>query len=977
MWVSALYGLHSGISMAYEVVWIRLLAVTLGQTLAAMSLVLLAITAGLGLGAALVSQVLRMRLLSPRQLFVSVQLALGVSGAAFPSLLQAGEQLYIALAPSVASSLHAGLRLAVSAALLLPLSCLIGAVFPLLSAGMVSPHVQTAGRGVGRLYWHGLVWSGLGALLTPLWLLRVLGSTYTSLLLGALHGLAALCGRWLHDFSNPAGAPDHTATIRPQTPTYPLVWLVSALLGGGLFTVESIGAKYLWLIVDATVYTEGLLLGMVLLGMGVGTALYGVLRKCHWSAEAVLTGSLILFGGWIVLWLFLAAWVAAAFAALLPWTLAQDASAGRFWALYGALVGVVLGGPASATGMGFPALCELAIRRQTSVTHAIGKLTAWHYVGAGLGTAGTTFLLLPILGMTWSLALLSTVLLLTAVTWWRHTTRWAPQTPWVWASAAGILIGGYWLGRACDVTFQVRAAGAQHRVVLHHEDGSGVVEVYEEQHTGQRLLMSSRLRQEGGDRPEDLRVQRLQGALPVLLHPAPRHMLVVGLGTGISLAASLRSEVEHVTCVELSPGIIKAAALFAQTNNHILTHPQVTLLQQDGRNFMRLSRAHYDLVVQDLFFPYRAGVGNLYTQEHYQRIRARLRPQGRVAQWIALNQVGLVELRSLVRTFTSVFPETSLWLTGGYLLLYGGAEPFSLAWPAFQQRMAADVPVNSTNAADVLSMFIAAGPAVRQWAANATLNTDDTAFIEFHLLWAFATLNTVRLAAENLAALLPLHQPVGDVVTQLTVPEQQQLAPASQAAYWLWHGIIARARGDLEQARQLYERAYALHPVSYQVRSFLAQDLAARGRQALLHGQAAEAETFLRRALTIDAHHAEAQFDLALVQAGHGDDAAAVATLQRLLHTSPTFPHGAFNLGISLYKLARYQEAAEQFKRAVAADPASIDGLFNLANSLAKTGQYAAAIQWYQRTLTLQPDHRLARDNLQAVQDWYWRTPQR
>lgn len=553
-WVGGLYGCHSFTSMAYEVVWISLMAASVGRTLAAMGTVLLVCTAGLGLGAAAVAWWARRYALSTRQLFVGIQMALGFGGAAFPWLLHGADGLYTALAPPAESMLHHGLRLAVSAALLLPLACLIGAVFPLLSASAERPQPRDAGRGLGRLYWRGLFWSGLGALATPLGVLPLLGFTCTSLLLGLLNGLAALGGLWLSDLPLPRAADRPARTVPHQRTAHASICGLSTILGFSLFTVESIGAQYLWLIVDATVYAEGLLLGTVLLGMSAGAAAYPGLRRARWSPEGLLMGGLLLLVLSLALWLLLAAEIAAAFEALLHGTVRQHVSAMAFFAVHGLLVLVVLGGPAGATGLGFPTLCELAIRRHGIVTNAVGGVTAWHYVGAGVGAAGTPFLLLPLIGMTWSLVLLSAVLLLTAA-WWATSTPWKRGRRWCWGGLGVALAALCWLGGTRDVTFRTRAAGVHNRVILHHEDGTGIVEVYEDQQTGHRMLLSSRLRQEGGDRLEDLHVQRLQGALPVLLHPAPRRVLVVGLGTGISLAASLRPEVEQVTCVELSRGV--------------------------------------------------------------------------------------------------------------------------------------------------------------------------------------------------------------------------------------------------------------------------------------------------------------------------------------------------------------------------------------------------------------------------------------
>jgi hypothetical protein len=99
-------------------------------------------------------------------------------------------------------------------------------------------------------------------------------------------------------------------------------------------------------------------------------------------------------------------------------------------------------------------------------------------------------------------------------------------------------------------------------------------------------------------------------------------------------------------------------------------------------------------------------------------------------------------------------------------------------------------------------MFVSASAPVRQWGMAAPVYTDDNAWLEYRTPWAFAALNSVALAVENLAALLPLQRPATEVVTTLTPPERESLTRVSEAARWLWEGIVARARGDLEYARE-------------------------------------------------------------------------------------------------------------------------------------------------------------------------------
>jgi spermidine synthase len=969
-WLGGLYGLHAFTSLAYEMVWMRWLAASLGASLPAMGIVLAVFMGGLGLGAAALAWSARRWRLPAPWLFAGLQGMLGLWGALLPQLLGWLDQLYIAAMPAVESPLHQGLPLIISLMVLLPPACCIGAVFPLLGDVAHGAAQRTTGPGLERLYRAGLLWSGAGAVVTPFALLPMWGLSGTSLLLSALNGLGALGG--LLAFNSPRQAvpePHAAAATQPSAAPRPLL-LLSALLGFCLFAVQLTGAQYLWLVVDATAYAEGIVLGSVLFGMAAGSTIAAARHRAQIAPpRRVLTGLGIIVVAHLI-WLLLAADIARLFEGIIHQSLWVRSSALRYFAAHSALALTVLGGPAFAVGLIWPTLCVLVTRGQPNAVAPLGRLTAWHYLGSVGGATAGAFVMLPTLGVTGSLAALTAVALLACGLLWnpsRHA-RWTQGLAW---GTLGVLaLALFWVAVTVDVTFQAAAAGPHTRVIFHHEDASGIVEVYEDRATGHRTLLSSRLRQEGGNRPDDLRVQRLQGSLPVLLHPTPHHMLVVGLGTGISLAASLRPEVQQLTCVELSPGVIRAAAFFEPDSAGVLADPRLTLLQQDGRHAVKLMRQRYDLIVQDLFFPYRTGVGHLYTREHFQRLRDRLHAGGRAAQWIALNQVGPQELRSLVHTFTAVFPETSLWLVGGYLLLYGGLEPLSIDWDVFQRRFHSRPPTDQADPADFLGMFIASSEAVRRWAATAPLNTDDHPLIEYGAARTFAALNTVALAVDNLQALIPLHRPVAEHLTSLPAHDRARLEQVHAARRHLWDGIAARAGGEVEQARTHYEQAYALNPVNHQVRAFLEQDVATRGRQALLAGRYVEATALLQRALALNARHPQARFDLALSHAARGEDAFAVVHLRRLLEDQATFPQAHFNLGVSLYRLGRYAEAADAFAKAVAEEPSSAPAYFNLANSLAQSGRYAEAVPWYQRTIDMDPGHRLALENLQAIQVW-------
>lgn len=974
LWVICFYGVHAVTSLAYEVIWIKRLGLTLGMSLPARGLVLAMFVAGMGVGAYSLAMLAKRRRLSVRMGFAALQVTIGIMGILLPWAFAAFEHFYESLSLIPGGSSHEVIRIAGAALLLLPPTALIGAAFPLLTALWKADSGDVTLRGPSILYFVGLVASGVGALL-PVLMIPHLGLTGSSSLLGIINIVIGVTFFWLrvphrHPIDRLARTPKSS---EPLIPFWMLLCL-GGLVGFLIFGMEVTGAQYIWLIVNATPHAEALVLCVALLGMALGSGLSVVCLKRGCPPTTLLSVGIAVSVVWQLILILMAENVARQFDSLISQPGEIGATQARMFIGHIALAAVVVGGPAAGYGFAIPGMIGLAGIRSASPADPIGRFWAWHNWGALLGALVTTFLLIPCMGLTISLAVLSAL----GIAAFALTTPRRATAQW---KRAILLASSVIAAPVCvlvsikgDLTFREASAGDARKVIFHHEDGLGVVEVMEERSSGYRFLLSNRLKQEGGTRPEDIMAQRIQGYLPILLHERPHNVLVVGLGTGISLGSLLREEVKRVTVVEISRGIIKAAPLFVDAQNGILRHPKVSLIEDDGRHFIRMTKERYDLIVQDLFFPYQSGVGTLYTIEHYQRCRERLSPGGMMAQWITINQVGPEGLHSLIRTFQEVFPHTTLWLNGGYLLLFGGLEPLDLSFDDFMARYRSDDPLGGVGRVvadpyDFLGRFISTGSAIREWVGAATINTEETSFIEYNTPRYFATINSITLAIENLRPLIKQHQPV-TVIIDAAEKDRERLDRISRASQLLLEGIIARGEGRIEHARKLYEASYALNSSNYQVRTFLGSDLANRGRQSLIAGHIDEAKSLLGRALAIDPSNHNAQFDMALVHAMQGEDNMAVKIYQGLLKGYSDIPHLYFNMGVSLYRLGRYKEASVSFGKVIEREPFSVDAHFNLANALARLGQFDDARVHYRQVLLLDPDYPHAQENLEEIQRW-------
>jgi spermidine synthase len=689
--------------------------------------------------------------------------------------------------------------------------------------------------------------------------------------------------------------------------------------GALLLAVEVVAANFLWLMMDATVYAEGIVVGTVMIVMGAGSALYLRGRRAGAPVRGLVVAAFALFS------LSVAAWLT------VPASLAQFSSAimttGRsatpaFFAAQGALVLLVLGGPALAIGAVYTALCEWAISAGGRSPRPLGRLSACHYAGALVGNLATVFFLLPRLGMTTTLAWTGlAAAIASSLVWTAGVKDWRRRLPRL--AALAVAFPFFLLApRTSDLTFRVSAAGPNRRVLFHQEDGAGVVEVFEVRETGHRQLFSNRLLGEGEDSPVARVLKWQEGSLPALLHPAPRRVLAIGLGTGMTLRGVLRPEVERLVCVEYSRGVIEAAPFFAEATGPVLTDPRFVLLRQDGRDFLRLTPDLYDLIVQDLFFPYRAGVGNLYTVEHYRRLAGKLSSGGRAAQWIALHQISPEDLRSLVASFSKAFPDTTLWLNGRFLLLYGGQEPLRVSWPDFARRAEQEAPVPGTDAADLLSQRVAfeatpgpIGPDVRP-------NTDDNALIEYRTPLVFNKLNTSALEAENLRWLLAARRVDTTWLEDVAPGDRARLETAAEGRWLYVTAVLRRIEGGVvsEEDMQRIERSSAS---LYLFRRDRANGLVEAAVQALKGNQPALALPLLNQALTWDPAHLEARFFLAQVAFDQGETVESLRLYGSLLADFSRFHLARKALIHTLCRAGRPEEARREAEVLNGLDPES------------------------------------------------------
>lgn len=746
----------SGISgLIYQTLWQRLLSLIFGVTVHATSTVLATFMAGLALGSVVAGR-LAGRLAAPLRWFGVVEIAIGLSALATPLVLGALPTLYLPMQnalPDAVVPLTVARFVCAVLALIVP-TALMGATLPLVLKSSLGQGAALGPR-IGLLYAANTAGAVVGALAAGYVLIGGIGIHRTFLLAAAVNVLVGVLALLASRLA-PAGvvAPGDPAILEagavgaPADAERRAVLLVCGVSGLASLALEVIWFRMLVLFVPATTYAFTTMLAAVLLGIALGSLLATPLlnRTRDWTLVLAATQ-----------------WLIACITLLSAGLLLTLYAGGQ---LRGALVPVSLVAvlpPAVLMGMSFP-VCARAWagdgRRPATSAARLGVLYAVNLGGAIAGAIAGGFFLLPWLGSRYSLIATAGLYLVSGLALigvravrrgggasravggaeaaWHGDARGPRRSrshhgPPVAAAAglAAFLALAAWLPEPLPAV-EGRRVPRGERLLWHVEGTQTTVAVYGRP-SGATVLYLDGLHQ-ANDTAAMVKLHRQIGVLPMALHPDPARALVIGLGGGVTPGAVSQFTGTATDVVELSNGVVQAAAWFAHVNYDVLAQPGVRLRVDDGRNFLLTTPHRYDVVTADIIQPVHAGAGNLYSREYFALARRVMDEGGLMLQWVGERPDS--QYRLIVRTVLDAFPETTMWVGGN--LMVGSRRPLEISRSAFEAKLA-DArtravlhAVDVRSFEDLLALFTAGPDELRAFIGPGPVLTDDRPLVEYH-----------------------------------------------------------------------------------------------------------------------------------------------------------------------------------------------------------------------------------------------------
>ena len=917
----------SGVAgLVYEVAWTKALGLVFGHTVYAIAAVLAAFMAGLAAGSAYLGR-WGGRHPRPLVLYGWIELGIGITGALSLLGLSAVRALYAATYYSISASVPflETLRFVSSVFVLFLPTFLMGGTLPVLLAGVGRSSLELRAR-LGQLYWINTAGAVLGALTAGFFLLpwaglrlTVVGAAICNVLAGSLVLV------FVRSPIQPALQNTQDEPVK-RTGRRSVFLLVSfALVGATSMAYEISWTRVLATTLGSSTYSFTIMLATFLAGIALGSRLFEIWARRNTALSVAIFGETQIFtamGAVVFLVLF-------ARMPLLAWwmMIVSHRSFQGLLLTQFVICGLTMLPAATAFGFNFPLVTSLIAGEEkgsSSYTSAVGQACAANTVGAIAGSLATGFWLVPRFGGFRTVAMAAGVNIALAVfLLMRSKPRRSLELAGGFALAGIVAVAG--TSRLLydpaianfNVAYHPRSNSPRLSVdqivhesdLLYSEDGLNATIAVLRDAAGLRLTANGKV----DASTSDVVSQVMLGHLGLVFHKAPRKVLIIGFGSGMTASAVARyPEVEEIDCVEIEPGVLHAAPYLQVLNRGVLNDPRLHIILDDARNFLFTTRNRYDVIISEPSNPWIAGIAALYTDEFYEEVRSRLAPGGMLVQWVQAYELFPQDVKMILRTLEPHFSPVSVWRGNlGDLIILCQKDPGELSLERLHQlwrvpQLRSDFAMLGLNEPEgLIAYHILDQDDLQRLVGKGVRNTDDRTRLEYRAplgIFANTMSDNMRLLWHHDSTLLPgsilpgnhresliaaaktslfLNDPgraglyISDLAKSPTTPETELVR-----ADWLL------AAGRPEEARGAYASAERLDPSSIPALLGLAAT-------ALRNKDYDTSERILREILRLQQGYLPALEMYALVESGRGNWREALSWQTQRVVRDPSRPFDA------------------------------------------------------------------------------------
>lgn len=848
--VYLMFFLSGAAALMYQVVWVRSLSLIFGGSHLAVTVVLSIFMAGLAIGSYFIGKYVD-RAKKTLKLYGMLEIGIAVFAMIFVWLVEVYPSIYVHLVQGRDDS-HLYItfvRIIFSVCALIIPTTLMGGTLPVL-VKFISRQPGKIRDSLSFLYGFNTLGAVIGASAAGFFLLRMYSVSTTLKIAVAMNICIGIASILLQDKVESVLAYEQSGAASGNKKTEGagvykkgseaeeknLLSIRLVLFGTGVSGFCALGYEILWtrilsMVAGASVYSFTTMLVAFLTGIALGSEAFGLLPKIFRLKNKGI-GRSILWFGIIQIIIGVSALIVTVYIRELPQNsirlqnyfgdMGDNMFKVRLWVNFTLAYAYMLI-PAFFMGAAFPLAGKVYAEHKDRIGQAVGEVMAYNTIGAILGAAVSGFLLIYLFGIERSLQMLITInigfgLFVIASTRNVRLLNWA--TAGLTAVVLIFLAVNNNALRMWDMKFfavyrnnqpdafrtpQIIKEAVENTDVLYYAEGTeATISSIKVKGGAQALSINGKI--VASTLMEGQQCQLTLGHLPMLLHKDPKKVLVIGLGTGMTLGAtSVHPGVEEITLVEIEPKVVGGARTFKDYNHNVLDDPKLKIVFNDGRNFLLTTEEKYDVITADPIHPWAQGASYLYTVEYFKMASERLRPGGIMCQWLPVYELSTEDIKSVVKTFSKNFKYTMLWLTYHDAELIGSNSPIVIDEEELEKRIGSGEiykdlkKVFMGSATDFLSYFVAGTDELKAFSSDGILNTDDNLYLEFSSPFSIATLTM----ADNINAILE-HMNEG-ILPYLLRPEDKGMRAAQELK---WNNNQKAARVSISAQTLLVGNLY-------------------------------------------------------------------------------------------------------------------------------------------------------------------------
>jgi spermidine synthase len=422
--------------------------------------------------------------------------------------------------------------------------------------------------------------------------------------------------------------------------------------------------------------------------------------------------------------------------------------------------------------------------------------------------------------------------------------------------------------------------------------------------------------------------------IPMLLHPSPKDMLVIGIGVGQTASRFLYYEADSLDVVDIEPAIFP----FVRRNfqSQWMDDPRVTLLPEDGRTFIEHGKKRYDIISIEVGQVFRPGVESFYSVEFYRSIKQRLQEEGLIAQFVPLAFFKPEQFKRILATFRDIFPNCVLWYNTQEMLLIGNNNGQLNIDPNRLKLLTTDNPISQdmafsywgdtahhlNNLEVFLAGFVSGPEQIAALAKSMPLYTDDKPALAYAVSDAKATdhneIELTRLIAGHLSEVKNIYK------GQLSEQELKKIAKLRgenlndlMANAYLAEVLSIEQSANPDVLIELVGKALQFNPGNAMANQMM-------GNAYLRASQPKKAARFYRKSIVIKSGDAVAHRGLALANGQLGLLDQSIAEANVALSLVPDDTESLNILGLGLIGKGRIRDAMAYLEKSLKINPENI-----------------------------------------------------